>query len=426
VKYLFLAGWATVLSVGCSDTKSDANSDAKNEPRGQISIGVFMPLTSGNLSSQTPGWEGAIKVAMNEINLAGGVLHSDISLIMNDSYDSIQTAPPYSSDQAAQQSLAAGENLWVFSDGGQNPNHMASTAQTGGALVIFTVAGGDNVTTLDTTDMFFRTCSKAADVAQATAHYVYSEGRRNVAVIASPTNLTTTAQPFAAYFRGLQGGIVQFTGASGSVDYFLGPNAVAYSNYDADVQTVLAQSPDAIFVTSTLDPTGAGYLQALLNANYTGEIFVDSMMTDTTLFTKVKGNTNGIRGVLAGNPTARNALAQKVEAASGILLTTTSRLAENYDAIYLMALAIAQAGSIEPLAVRDGLRAVAGPAGTIVGPGDFIRALQLIAAGQPVNYDGISGSLDFDANGNVSSIFDLWVTRDGAFVSTGTWAPTTP
>jgi branched-chain amino acid transport system substrate-binding protein len=293
-------------------------------------------------------------------------------------------------------------------------------------MVIFTVAGGDNVTTLDTTDMFFRTCAKAADVARAAAHYAYSEGRRNVAIIVSPTNLTTTAIPFAEYFRSLQGSIVQFAGTSGSVDYFLGPNAVAYSNYDNDVQTIIAQDPDAIFVTSTLDPTGAGYLQALLNANYTGQIYVDAMMTDTTLFTKVKGNTNGIRGVLAGSPTARNALAQKVEAAAGISLTTTSRLAENYDAIYLMALAIARAGSIDPLAVRDGLRAIAGPAGTIVGPGDFSHALQLIAAGQPVNYDGVSGGLGFDTDGNVSSIFDLWIAQAGAFVSTGTWVPTTP
>ena len=326
----------------------------------------------------------------------------------------------------AQQFLAAGEKLWVFGDGGQTPSHMASTAQTGGALAVFTVAGGDNVTTLDTTDMFFRTCSRTADAARATAYYAYSQGRRNVAIITSPTNLTTGAAPFADYFTGLQGSIVQFSGTSGSVNYFLGPNAVDYSNYDADVHTVIAQSPDAIFVTSTLDPTGAGYLQALVNANYPGQIYVDAMMTDTTLFTKVKGNTNGIRGVLAGNPTARHALAQKVEAASGISLTTESRLAENYDAIYLMALAIAQAGSIDPTAVRDGLRAVAGPAGTMVGPGDFTRALQLIAAGQPVNYDGVSGSLDFDADGNVTSIFDLWVTQDGAFVSTGTWAPTTP
>jgi branched-chain amino acid transport system substrate-binding protein len=301
---------------------------------------------------------------------------------------------------------------------------MAATAQAGGALVIFTVAGGNSVTTLDTTDMFFRTCGSATDNGKATATYAYAQGNRRVATITSPVMVASTAVPFADTFTTLGGSVIPFTGAGGTASYFLGPEPVAYSGYDADVQLVMAENPDAIFVVAALDPTGAGYLQALLNANYPGQIYVDGMMADATLFTKVKGNTNGIRGVMPGDPVARKALASKVEEGAGTSLSTVSRLAENYDAIYLMALAIAQAGSTDPVAVRDGLRAVSGPGGAIVGPGDFGRALQLIAAGQSVNYQGVSGGLDFDVDGNVASLFDLWVTNNKTFESTGTWTPT--
>ena len=78
MKRLLLVGCATVLWVGCG-------SGGEHDPRGQISVGVFMPLTTGPLSSQAPGWEAAVKVANNEINQAGGVLHSDIYLDLKDS-----------------------------------------------------------------------------------------------------------------------------------------------------------------------------------------------------------------------------------------------------------------------------------------------------------------------------------------------------
>jgi branched-chain amino acid transport system substrate-binding protein len=383
-----------------------------------------MPLTGGLLASQTPGWEAAAKVAQTEINQAGGVQGGDVHLDMRDSQnDTGENVPPYTSDLVAQQLLAEGNRLWLFSDGGKTPDHIAATAQAGGALVIFTIAGGNSVTTLDTTDMFFRTCGRAVDNGKATAYYAYSQGNRRVATITALA-MVDSAVSFADYFTTLGGSVIPFTGQSGTASYFLGPDPVPYSAFDADVQIVLAQSPDAIFVATALDPTGAGYVQALLNANYPGQIYVDGMMADTTLFTKVTGNTNGIRGVMPGDPVARKALARKVQEASGTSLSTVSRLAENYDAIYLMALAIAQAGSTDPVAVRDGLRAVSGPAGAIVGPGDFGLALQLIAAGQSVNYQGVSGGLDFDVDGNVTSLFDLWVTNNKTFESTGTWTPT--
>ncbi len=415
-----------LILVGCMAFPCAGCGEADSGPHGEATrIAVLMPLTAGLLSSQAPGWEAAAKVAQSEINQAGGVLNSELYLDVRDSQsDTGQAAPPYTSDLVAQQLLSTNERLWVFSDGGKTPDHMAATAQAGGALVLFTVAGGNNVTTLDTTDMFFRACGKAADGGKATAHYAYSQGNGKVAVIASPVMVASTAVPFAKYFMSLGGSVIPFTGADGIVDYFLGPDAVAYNGYDTDAQTVMAQNPDAIFIAAALDPTGAGYLQALLNANYQGQIYVDGMMADTTLFTKVKGNTNGIRGVMPGDPAARSALARKVEEGSGASLSTVSRLAENYDAIYLMALAIAQAGSTDPLAVRDGLRAVAGPGGTTVGPGDFGLALQLIAAGQQVDYQGVSGGLDFDENGDVPSLFDFWITRDRTFESTGTWTPT--
>ena len=79
-------------------------------------------------------------------------------------------------------------------------------------------------------------------------------------------------------------------------------------------------------------------------------------------------------------------------------------LREINDAIYLIALGAEQAGSNDPAAIRDALREVANEPGTVVGPGQegWQTAVEAIAAGEDINYEGAAGSVDLDENGDVS------------------------
>ena len=87
----------------------------------------------------------------------------------------------------------------------------------------------------------------------------------------------------------------------------------------------------------------------------------------------------------------------------------------------LIALAAEKAGTTTDSAkIRDALRSVANAPGEKVGPGvDSIkRALELIQAGQDVNYEGAGGSQDFDENGDVISTIEIWKIEGGEIVST--------
>jgi hypothetical protein len=100
------------------------------------------------------------------------------------------------------------------------------------------------------------------------------------------------------------------------------------------------------------------------------------------------------------------------------------RVAETYDAVYLMALAMAQAGTTTDVdAIRTALRAVANPPGTVVGPGQFAQAIALIQAGQDINYEGASGSCDLDANGDVDPAMAEWQLESGQFTILQTFSP---
>ena len=77
---------------------------------------------------------------------------------------------------------------------------------------------------------------------------------------------------------------------------------------------------------------------------------------------------------------------------------------EAYDAVYLVALAAAAANSTDGAAIRDNVHYVANSPGEIVNPGGeaFSAAVQALTEGGDVNYIGVSGQVDFTADGDLA------------------------
>ena len=76
---------------------------------------------------------------------------------------------------------------------------------------------------------------------------------------------------------------------------------------------------------------------------------------------------------------------------------------ETYDATVVLALAAQAAGRPDGAAIRDRLRAVGGGRGKVVtaGPRGIADALRILAQGGEVDYEGASGSMDWDENGDL-------------------------
>ena len=76
---------------------------------------------------------------------------------------------------------------------------------------------------------------------------------------------------------------------------------------------------------------------------------------------------------------------------------------EAYDATVALALAAQAAGRLDGAAIRDRLRAVGSSPGTVVtaGPSGVADALRILADGGEVDYEGASGSMDWDGNGDL-------------------------
>jgi ABC-type branched-subunit amino acid transport system substrate-binding protein len=96
-------------------------------------------------------------------------------------------------------------------------------------------------------------------------------------------------------------------------------------------------------------------------------------------------------------------------------------IANAYDATAVIGLA-AYAAKVKGLPltshnIRDQLRQVANPPGQFIGAGEFKKAFELLAKAQAINYEGASGSVDFDNNGDVLAPIEIWKYSKGAIVT---------
>lgn len=91
-------------------------------------------------------------------------------------------------------------------------------------------------------------------------------------------------------------------------------------------------------------------------------------------------------------------------------------LAEAYDATVALALAAQMAGSFDSTAIRDNLRSVTSGEGEEIMPGveSLKKGLELAGQGDAINYNGASGSIDWDSDGEVCSAkFTTWQYTNG-------------
>jgi len=91
-----------------------------------------------------------------------------------------------------------------------------------------------------------------------------------------------------------------------------------------------------------------------------------------------------------------------------------------YDALYSIAYAMQRSESVDPLIIKQNLRLVTGGSGSNpeavkVNVNEFARAKILLLSEVNINYEGASGAISFDQNGDPKSKFVIWKIEDGEY-----------
>jgi len=417
---------AALVAAGCgSSTGAQAGADAGDQSdatiktvTGPLTIGFLMPAT-GSLADQAAVWEMGVQLAQTEINAAGGLMGRPLTLDIQDTKFDNATAV------AEAQSMldSAHASFLLTADGTAPVIAVLQATLPKPAIVLASTASGDELVDLDSSDSVFRTVASVTLIGGGTAQAALDKGAKTMAILQGNNPYTLGCADAAAARFVTGGGTI-----TARVMFPYAPSTTY--DYAADLATASAGAPDVIYLVPH-PAVGIKFLNAWTVAGtgkFAGQWYLnETLRTDAIPTTVGLAATTGMRGVVpAGNAGGNAAMVAAFTASYGTAAGSPSipRVAENYDAVYLMALAIAQAGtSTDVDAIRTALRSVANPPGEVVGPGEFAKAIAFIKAGTDINYEGASGTVDLDDKGNVNPALAEWQLESGTFTVLRTFSP---
>jgi len=366
-----------------------------------IKLGAFMPLTGG-LQELAPPILDAARTAVNEANAAGGVLGSSVVLAVKDTRLNPQTAIDVA--QKAVEIDGAVASVGPLASG--IVAAVANSVTVNAKHPIITPSGtAPTLTTLQDNDLVFRTAPSDSYQGDVLGKLMVEEGVDAAAIIYINND----------YGKGLSDSLsASFEAAGGKLAGVVGYDEKA-AKYDADLAKLAQGGAKTLVVISYPDSGGIDIVRQSVSLGlFDRFVFTDGMRSErlvsdigaqylgTSFGTAPKGWDS------AGLDAFKAAYAQVTDAdPNGPFILN------NYDAAMILLLAIEKAGSTDGLKIRDSIRAVANAPGEKVGPGEFAKAKALIAAGKDINYEGLVGSNDFDANGDVSTPYEHWKVGAG-------------
>ncbi len=375
-----VAAAALALS-GCASTP--ASEYAAGD--GVLKLGGVIPLT-GALSFLSPPEIAGAELAVADINAAGGVLGKPVEWSVEDSSDGDhpEIAPASATKllsegvDAVVGAAASGVTRLIIDQITKNKTVQISMSNTAPDLTDWKDGG-----------YYFRTAPSDLLQGAIVGNQIVADGNENVAIIYQQT----------AYGEGLEAKAKAVIEAAGATVVSSLPFPEAETNFDTIVDQTIAAGADSVLVVSYDEIKKI--VPALQKKNFDGSkiYFVDGNLANFS-DQSWKGYIEGAKGTLPGGDTDaafKQRAADLYQTNHGEELTEFAYLAETYDAVVLLALAAQQAGNDSGEAIAANMQSVSTGGEKVT---DFAAGLAALEAGKDIDYDGFSGPIEFDDNGD--------------------------
>lgn len=396
-KRLALAGLATAALFGATAAQAEG-----------LKLGALLPLTGGLQAYGETSLNG-IKLAVDQINAAGGVNGGKVEMIVGDD----QTNPQ--AGVAAAQKMVSVDKInamvGALSSGVTIPVAQTVTSKAG----VPQVSGASTapaITTLEDNDLLFRTVPTDAVQGVGLAELAVAAGIKDVAVVYLNNDYGKgLAEAFTASFEAKGGKVTASVGFEEK-----------QASYRGELQKAAAGGSKHL-VQIAYPEDGIPMLKQSLEGGYfTKFIFTDGMKAQEMVDNIGAENLEGAFGT---TPESAGQAASAYKAAFEAKFGPTEKPYSDtaYDATMILALAATKAGSNDPKAIHAAMRDVANAPGEAVLPGEFAKGVALLKAGKDIDYVGASGPVDFDKAGDVSGTFAHWVIKGGKFETVKIFVP---
>jgi branched-chain amino acid transport system substrate-binding protein len=367
MKKLFIAAFMFV-STFTSNVLADGHA---------IKMGVILGFT-GPIESLTPAMAASAELAFKEASDSGALLGGKTISVERADSTCVDSAAATS---AAEVLISGGVVAIMGADCSGVTGAIASNvAVPKGVVMISPSATSPGLSTLDDNGYFFRTAPSDARGGQILADITKDRGVKSVAITYTNND----------YGKGLADVYEAAVKAHGIKVTTVAAHEDGKADYAAEVATLASAGGDAIAVIGYLDQGGKGIIQGSLDSGAFDTFILSDGMIGDSLTDSFGKALNKSFGSIPGSTGKGAGVFSKVAKAAGID-SSGPYTGESYDAAALITLAMQAGGKADRAAVQKNVMSVANAPGTKIYPGQLKKALDLLAKGKAVNYEGATG-----------------------------------
>jgi ABC-type branched-subunit amino acid transport system substrate-binding protein len=369
---------------GSDSTDAESSSPATSSAAtakgdGELKIGTLLPQT-GNLAFLGPPEFAGVDLAIKEINAAGGVLGKPVTDMKSDSGDTSTDIASQSVDR-----LLTGKVDTVIGAASSGVSLTVIDKITGAGVVQISPAN-TSPTFTDYKDggLYFRTAPSDVLQGRVLGDLILSDGAQTVGILALQD----------PYGTGLAENVTKsVTEGSGEVvvTKIYDPKAATFS---AEVSAIKAENPDAIALISFDEAKKVVPEMVKQGIDMKKVYFVDGNLADYSKDFE-KGTLTGAKGTTPGVQ-ASDEFKKRLDEVDP-KLDSYSYAPESYDAVVLTALAAEAAKDDSGQSIASKLVEVS-KGGTKCTT--FEECVKLVKAGTDIDYDGVSGPVEFSDAGD--------------------------
>lgn len=368
----------------CQPPQAQPSGSPGTEP---LKIGSLLPET-GSLAFLGPPEFAGVDLAVEEVNAAGGVLDNPVTHVRGDSGDDTTDTANQTVDRQLGQGVQA-----IVGAAASGVSKLVIDKITGAGVVELSPANtSDEFTCWQDEGLYFRTAPPDVLQAQALAELMASDGAQRISILARN-------DPYGA---GLADNTQQNLQAAGIPadqlqKLIYDPNA---ASFNAEIDQIRQFNPDAIAVIgfdeskrilTRMSEVQIGPGQKLVYGT-------DGNMGNALGEGLPPGLLEGMKGTTPLTDLAQDFQQRLLEQDPS--LADFNYAGESYDAVILLALAAEQAKSTKGVDIASQINGVTKDGEKCT---DFAACKEIIAGGGDVDYDGVTGTLDFTAAGEPGS-----------------------
>lgn len=346
---VLLVAFGLVFATACQSDDGGGGGGGGNDGGGEYVIGYSIDMTDGFAAYELPVLDGA-KLAVDEINKAGGVLGSDIRLVVKDNnFDAALAA------QTTQELIEEGVDALILP---------CETSLAVAAGVLAQAAGIVSISSCNTTpgtpaavgDFMFITNLTDNTQASYASEYACEQGYETAYLLRSPDTeyVDTTPLYFADAFKHNCGGTVAAEGSFKLEQDDFAALVTEISQLDPQPDVIYS----AIYVPDTIP-----FIRQLREAGVTIPVIGADGNDDQSLVDAGGEAAEGFVYSTVGFPAPGTRLADMIanyETFAGKPVSNAPYTGLGYDQVYILAEAIKQANSTDSAAVRDALEQIKG------------------------------------------------------------------